>query len=338
MSFNTQLTRLLGIRTPVILPPMAFAAGALLASQVHMAGGFGFLSPTYSGTDAFEREFALARMLLGQPTGALPLGAGFLGWKLDADPAHAALLDVALAHGVRCVWLSFGADLTRWVERVRAHDSTTLVAIQVNSAAEALHAARTWKADIIVAQGIEAGGHGAASAPPLLNLLPQVLRALTVLPAPPPVLAAGGLTSGAHLAAVLALGASGGVFGTRFLATPAALYTPAQKAALLAAPAGAAVRSRAFDALRGTLGWPAGVDGRALAMPAAEAYDGGAPLEDARRVLEDGVRTGDPRAQIVWAGTGVGEVTELQPAKDIVRELHDDAAAHLRASYALLQE
>ncbi|KAI0039244.1 hypothetical protein FA95DRAFT_1479278, partial [Auriscalpium vulgare] len=202
----------------------------------------------------------------------LPLDAGFLGWLLDADPTHAALLDVALAHGVHCVWLSFGADLKRWFERVRAHDSTTLVVIQVNSAAEALHALRTWKADIILthAPDIEAGGHGAASAPPLLNLVPQVLHALAVLCAAPPVLGAGGLTRGAHLAAVLVLGAAGGVLGTRCLATPAALYTPAQKTAVLAAPAGAAVCSHAFHALRGTLGWPAGVDGRALAIPAAE--------------------------------------------------------------------
>lgn len=95
--------------------------------------------------------------------------------------------------------------------------------------------------------GIESGGHGSATAPPILSLVPEILRAF---PHGPPILAAGGIANGAHVAALLTLGASGVVMGTRFLLTPESLYSPAQKAALLAAHCTTTVPSTAFDHVR----------------------------------------------------------------------------------------
>ena len=104
---------------------------------------------------------AIARTTLNRPSGPLPIGAGFLGWKLEEaqSSSYLALLEMALENGVRAIWLSFGEDLGRWIEFVRRHDEQhgktpkTLIFVQVNSIDEALLAAQTWKVDVLVAQG-----------------------------------------------------------------------------------------------------------------------------------------------------------------------------------------
>ncbi|KAI0305941.1 2-nitropropane dioxygenase [Multifurca ochricompacta] len=345
-TIKTAITRLLGIKTPIVLAPMGGASGGALASEVSLAGGFGFLSPAYTGVDKFRDEFHIARSILNRPSGPLPIGAGFLGWKLEEERSpHVALLELALENGVQAIWLSFGEDLGRWIDLVRNHDQksgktpSTLIFVQVNTVEEALIAFKNWKVDVLVAQGIESGGHGSASAPPVFNLVPQILSALSALPssgAPPPVLAAGGLSSGAHLSAFLTLGAAGAVVGTRFLVAEECQYSDVQKRAIIAAKSSSAVRSYVFDKLRDTTGWPAGVNGRALAMPAVEAVESGADIAKVKEEVAEGAKRGDPSSSITWAGTGVGPLYRLQPAKDIVRELHDAAVAYLKASSALL--
>jgi len=139
---------------------MAGASGGALASEVSLAGGFGFLAPVYTGVEKFRDEFDIARSILNRPTGPLPIGAGFLGWKLEeVQSPHIALLELALENGVRAIWLSFGEHLGRWIGLVRNHDEKsgkspkTLIFLQVNSVEEALVADRTWKVDVLVAQG-----------------------------------------------------------------------------------------------------------------------------------------------------------------------------------------
>jgi len=150
------------------------------------------------------------------------------------------------------------------------------------------------------------------------------------------VLAAGGLSTGAHLAAFLTLGASGAVAGTRFLVAEESQYSDVQKRAIIAAKSGSAVRSYIFDQLRDTTGWPTGVDGRGLAIPAVAAVESGGDIARIKEEWVEGVKRGDTRSVIAWAGTGVGQVDGLQPAKDIVRDLHEAAVAHLKASSALV--
>jgi nitronate monooxygenase len=115
----------------------------------------------YTGVEKFRNEFDIVRSTLNRPSGPLPIGAGFLGWKLEEpDSAHVDLLKLALENGVQAIWFSFGEDLGRWIEFVRIHDQQsgktprTLIFVQVNSVDEALLAVQTWKADVLVAQGM----------------------------------------------------------------------------------------------------------------------------------------------------------------------------------------
>ena len=131
----------------------------------------------------------------------------------------------------------------------------------------------------------------------------------------PPVLAAGGLATGSQVAYFLALGAAGAVLGTRFLMTPESLYSDAQKKVLVAAKSDMTVRTMAFDLARGTLDWPAGVDGRAIYNDTVRDVDDGVDIEIVKEKFQAGVRDGNPDRMLVWSGMGVGLVSEIKDAE-----------------------
>lgn len=97
------------------------------------------------------------------------------------------------------------------------------------------------------------------------------------------LLGAGGLSNGSQVAAFLTLGAAGAALGTRFLLSHESSYTDAQRLALMSAGAGSTVRTQVFDRVRGTTGWPEGVDGRALRNKTVEDADAGVDMEDVKR-------------------------------------------------------
>ncbi|KAL5531641.1 hypothetical protein ACEPAG_4518 [Sanghuangporus baumii] len=333
---------------------MAGASGGELAARVSRAGGFGLLQAGYLDVVSFRKELDLARSILQEESAkskagsdrsreTLSIGVGFLGWILDKpDGKVAELLSIALEAHVAAVWFAFGNDLGKWVRIVRNSDERglqprkTKVFILVNSLDEARRAVYEWDADVLVAQGIEAGGHGHGGAPPLLDLVPEILNEFSSNLASqhktscPPVIAAGGLSTGSQIAAMLTLGASGVALGTRFLLTPESLYTDVQKTALLAAHGTSTVRSMAFDAIRGTLGWPEGVDGRALRNKFVELYERGEDVEKIRELDQKATMEGDPDGMLVWSGTGVGLINKIEPAADLVIRLHEETASRLK--------
>ena len=183
--------------------------------------------------------------------------------------------------------------------------------------------------DLIVAQGIEAGGHVRGTFG-LLALLEQVLEAVDV-----PVVAAGGIGSGRTLAAVLAAGADGARVGTRFLAVPEAESHSDYVDALIAAEAKDTIYTEAF-----AVGWPINAPHRVLrsSLDAAQAHEGdvlgtaadswnGEPY-DVRRFSTLAIHktaTGSIPAMSLWAGEGVGNLRQAQTAAEIVDELVDEA-------------
>ncbi|KAF8587916.1 2-nitropropane dioxygenase [Ramaria rubella] len=310
---------------------MAGASGGKLAAQVTLGGGFGFAAAGYTDSAAFAHELEVARTILGSSPGtSLAIGAGFLGWTLDQGGSQVDMLRIALEYQVQCIWLSFGDNLGKWVEYIHQYDKNrtvphkTLIWILVNSVAEAEQATKEWKVDILVVQGIEAGGHGHGQALPLITLLPLVKR---TLPNPPPLVAAGGLATGAQIAALLVLGASGGVPGTRFLATPESTYTSNQKKAVLAATS--SVRTKVFDEVRGTIGWPEGIDGRGLPNRTLEDKASGLSLDELKKRFSEAVKDDDTSRTVVWSGSSVGLINELIGAEDLTRQLDREIVASL---------
>jgi nitronate monooxygenase len=228
---ETALTRLLGIEHPILLAPMGAAAGGRLAAAVTNAGGLGLLGSGYANSATIRKELTEA--------GNARVGIGFILWALEKNPEA---LDVALEARPAAVMLSFGGP-TPFTGRIK--DAGCKIIFQVQTLAQAREAAAAG-ADIIIAQGRDAGGHSGVTRG-TMGLVPAVVDAV----APIPVVAAGGIADGRDLAAAFALVAAGVLMGTRFTASRESLWDQSMKAATLAAGSDQTEQTRVFDVVRG---------------------------------------------------------------------------------------
>src|SRR6185295_9477525 len=245
MPISTDLTALLGIRHPVLLAPMDTISGSRLTRAVSEAGGFGILGGGYGDRARLEAETAKLKDCAG------PFGIGFITWSLAKQPE---LLDIALDAKPRAIMLSFG-DPAPFAPKIKASGALLICQVQSEEMArQALDAG----ADVLIAQGTEAGGHGASRT--TLDIVPAIvdLAAGRV-----PVVAAGGLADGRGLAAMLMLGASGVLMGTRFYASIECDGAEEAKRRICAASNGNSVRGIIFDLSRNNV-WPAPFTGRCL--------------------------------------------------------------------------
>src|SRR4051812_15383921 len=292
-----------------------------LAAAVSNAGGLGILPLSWASPDEIASVVEATRQLTKHPFGAN------LGLEWDQRERLAAALEA----GVRVVSFFWG-DASGLIDET--HDAGALVFVIVGTAAEA-RAAVAAGADVIVAQGWEAGGHvwGTVAT---LALVPRVVDAV----APVLVVAAGGIADGRGLAAVLALGAAGAWVGTRFLAAREAAIHPDYRRRILAADESDTFYGTLFDR-----GWP-DAPHRTLRNSTVEAWEragrppsGSRPGEtDEPAARPDGspinrYASSTPTAAMAghveplphWAGQGVGLVTREESPAAIVSTLVSEA-------------
>jgi len=317
---ETALTRLLGIEHPILLAPMGSAAGGKLAAAVTNAGGLGLVGSGYADANAVRKELTEA--------GNTRVGVGFILWALEKNPQA---LDVALDARPAAVMLSFG-DPTPFTTRIR--DAGCKIICQVQTLAQAKQAAAAG-ADIIIAQGRDAGGHSGTTRG-TMGLVPAVVDAV----APIPVVAAGGIADGRGLAAALALGAAGVSMGTRFTATRESLWDQAMKAATLAASGDQTEQTRVFDVVRGAP-WPAIYPGRALRNAFSASWNGReSELAADQKEQEKSYLAADPNdfsTRVVWAGEGVDLIGDIPTASEVIERVIAEAAAVLKQRAALVR-
>ncbi len=308
MAFRNRVTRLLGIEHPILLAPMDLVSGGRLAAAVSHAGGLGLLGGGYGDEDWLERQWALA--------GNARIGCGFITWSLAKRPR---LLDRALDRRPAAVMLSFG-DPRPFAPAIKEAGAKLICQVHtVEQAREAVEAG----ADIVVAQGTEAGGHGQSR--PLLELLPEVVDACPGTP----VVAAGGIADGRGLAAALILGAEGALMGTRFYASQEADGHPEAKRRIVEAGGGDTVRSIVFDISRRNL-WPAPYTGRVLRNSHAERWVGREAeltrnAEAVAREYAEARERGDFDVAAVIAGEACGLIHDIPPAAEIVERVVSEA-------------
>jgi nitronate monooxygenase len=189
--------------------------------------------------------------------------------------------------------------------------------IQVTDREEA-ETAMAVGADVIVAQGAEAGGHGGGRA--TLPFVPIVAD----LVEPVPVLAAGGIADGRGVAAALALGAAGALVGTRFEATGEALVEPEVTKAIIEGRGEDTERSRILDIAR-SAPWPERYPARTLRNAFLDRWRGREVEleadEHAKAAFVAAVERGDLDAVPVWASESIDLITEVIPADELVRLL-----------------
>jgi nitronate monooxygenase len=320
MAIRTALTEALGLEYPIVLAPMASVSGGRLAAAVSNAGGLGLVGGGYGDHAWLSDELSVAKAET-----ARPWGVGLITWATTPETVQ-----LALSYEPHTFMLSFG-DPRPYVPAIKEAGCRLVCQVQDLEGARAAKAAG---ADVIVAQGTEAGGHGAART--TLPLIPAVVDAV----APTPVIAAGGITDGRGLAAALMLGAHGVLMGTRFYAATESLGHQRAKERIVAAKGEDTRRTRVFDVVRGHE-WPEGYTGRALRNPFVERWDGReddltAALDTEGRAFQEAIREGDFDTAMVWAGEAVDLIAAVADAGELVRSIGTEAESSLRSANRFL--
>ncbi|MGH7778642.1 MAG: NAD(P)H-dependent flavin oxidoreductase [Candidatus Binataceae bacterium] len=325
---HTRICDLFKIELPIVSAGMGGVAHAKLAAAVSDAGGLGTIALAGFTHETMASEIALARSLTRKPI-AVNLLIPFL------RPGSFELLARERVEAVTLFW----GDPAEQIPA--AKKSGLLVIWQCGSADEAARA-KAAGADAVIAQGFEAGGH-VRGIVTTLALVPEVRDAIGDLP----MLAAGGLADGRGLAAVLALGADGAVFGTRFIASNECAAHPDYKRRLLTAHADETIHTKLYD-----IGW-SDASHRTLRTPLVERWERAGRPESGKRPGE-GVSgatlkrpglelplanysvsppseemDGDLGGLAWYAGQSVTQVREILPASEIVRRIADQARAVL---------
>ncbi len=308
----TRLTDRFGLMVPILSAPMALAAGGRLAAAVTRAGGLGLIGGAYGDTSWIGTEFAAA--------GNASVGAGFITWALAERPEA---LGAVLAHQPRALMLSFGDPMPFAAEIAEA--GVPLIC-QVQTLKDARRAVAAG-AEVIVAQGAEAGGHGEARA--TMTLVPEVADMLAKDAPEVLCLAAGGIADGRGLAAALMLGADGVLIGSRFWASDEALVHPAMHRAAIEATGDDTIRSTVMDIAR-RLDWPERYTARVLQNAFTARWHGDIPglLE---RADEEAARwrsawqAGDTDVANTFVGEATGLIDTIEPAGEIVTRIAREA-------------
>ncbi|WP_407170043.1 NAD(P)H-dependent flavin oxidoreductase [Bradyrhizobium sp. ORS 111] len=316
MPISTELTARLGIQHPVLLAPMDTIAGSRLVRAVSEAGGFGILGGGYGDRDRLAAETAKLKGF------ARPFGIGFITWSLAKRPE---LLDLALEARPHAVMLSFG-DPAPFAPSIKAAGALLICQVQSEDMARQ---ALDCGADILIAQGTEAGGHGASRT--TIDIVPAVvdLAAGRV-----PVVAAGGIADGRGLAAMLMLGASGVLMGTRFYASVEADGADEAKRRICAARSGETVRGVVFDWSR-KLMWPSPFTARSLSNDHLRRWTG-REIELMQRADQIAAEYAEAKAAgnfdvaAVFAGESAGLIHDIPPAAEIVGRIIAEAAQSLQ--------
>jgi enoyl-[acyl-carrier protein] reductase II len=308
---SARVTQLCGVEYPIFQAGMGGQAGPELAAAVSEAGGLGHLGGIRLEAAQLRAWIRETRDRTAKPFGVnlVPTGGGPDGFR--------AQVDVVLEERPKVLSLFWG-DFAGIIPAAKAAGIVTMV--QVGSVAEARKAIADG-ADVIVAQGVEAGGHVRGTIG-LFSLLAATLSVAGTRP----VLAAGGIADAGGLRAVLEMGAAGAWIGTRFVASIESLAHDVYKERLLAAGADDPKYSRLYS-----YGWRFATPHRAIPGPG-----GPSPL----RLVAGGPRKCDreryARSIRVYAGQGVGLIRDILPAAEVVRRLmpHDASGKSTRCKAA----
>lgn len=314
---HTRICELLEIEHPILNAPMAGAASGELAAAVSEAGGFGLIGTGASTSPDWLRD----QIRLVRDRTSRPFGVGFI----SSTSGLKELIQVALEERVNAVSHSF-ADPTPYVAVAHAAGVKVLAQVQKVSHAQKVALAGV---DAVAAQGTEAGGHtGYQSTLPMVRAVMEVVGDI-------PVIAAGGIADGRGLAAMLLLGAEGAWIGTRFVASHEASRQDWEKERLVQSGTDDTILVKIYDLIRGSE-FPADIGHRILRNRFVEEWHGRedealARADELRTEIVAGTRANDAGIAYVNAGSGVGLITSIEPAGEILRRIVEEAEEILRS-------
>lgn len=196
-----KITKLFGIKYPIIQGGMIWNSGYKLASAVSNAGGLGLIGAGSMYPDVLREHIQKCKKATDKPFGVnVPM----------LYPNIEEIIQIIIDEGVKIVFTSAGNPKT-WTSHLKSHGIT--VAHVVSSSKFALKAQEAG-VDAVVAEGFEAGGHNGREETTTLTLIPMVKEQISI-----PLIAAGGIASGRGMLAAMVLGADGVQMGSRFAAS-----------------------------------------------------------------------------------------------------------------------
>ncbi len=316
VTLSNRCTRSLNLRHPIVSAPMAFAGGGALAAAVSRAGGLGLIGGGYGDPAWIEEQFAAA--------GNARIGIGFITWSLRKSPS---LLADALKHRPAAVMLSFG-DPRPFAGEIRSAGAKLICQCQNM---EHVEDALDVEADVVIAQGAEAGGHGALRG--TLSFVPEAANFLARHAPDTLLLAAGGIADGRGLAAALMLGADGVLVGTRLWAAQEALVKERHHQAIVETNGDGTLRTRVADIAR-QIPWPRGFTARIRRNAFTDRWHGREEQLEQNLAVEgpryrQAFAEGDPDNTGVWFGEAAGLIEAIEPAALIVERMAAEAAQQL---------
>jgi nitronate monooxygenase len=328
----TRLNKALGIDYPIISAPMVRMSGGRLAAAVSSAGGLGTFGCVNAaktiGPDYLTEQVSFIRAHTDKP-----FGAGFITQHIAAAPKN---FEVVLEQKVPVMLFSFD-DPRPWLSRAKDSGAVTICQVQT---LEGARRAVSGGADVLAAQGNESGGHTG-----VMSLLPFLVGLVDEFP-DVPIIAAGGISEGRSLAAVLAAGAEGAWMGTAFVATQEDDEVPgAHKELIIDSDGEDTLYTQVFDivqtAATGGAPWPEGIAGRAYNNRFAREWHGRESelrnhLEEVIPVLNEARQRGDFDVAPAWFGKSAAFINSIKAAGEVVRTICEEAEQHLRQRHAEL--
>jgi nitronate monooxygenase len=324
-ALNTRFAQRFQLSTPIALAPMALATGGALAAACAQAGALGLVGGGYGDLAWTQREYSLATELLRCDAAShAHLGCGFITWKLDEN---AEALDWVLTQKPCAIMLSFG-DPRPYAARIQAAGAQLICQVQrMDQVPQAIEAG----AAVIVAQGGEAGGHGANALEgrSTFTLVPEIADYLAAHSPKTLLLAAGGIADGRGLAAALMLGADGVLIGSRLWATTESLAATGAKTQATQTNGDGTARSEVFDILR-RKNWPAPYDFRAIRNDLHRLLESDmaalkAAPDAARASYDEGMKAGDFSRAHATVGEVVGLITDVPNAGELIARVSKQA-------------
>jgi len=304
MNRRADITALFGIRYPVVQAGMVWTSGWRLASAVSNAGGLGLIGAGSMHPDTFLTHIRKCKAATNKPFGVnVPL----------LYPQIDGIMAIILKEKVQIVFTSAG-NPTSWTPTLKAAGVTV---VHVVSSVKFALKAEAAGVDAVVAEGFEAGGHNGREETTTFALIPMVRKATAL-----PLIAAGGIATGAGMLAAMALGADGVQVGSRFVASEEAACHPRFKQAVLDAQEGSTLLT--LKELT-----PVRLLKNPFYAQLQQAYAAGASPETLQQLLgkgraKKGMFEGDLEEGELEIGQIAGLIDTLKPAGDIVRELVDD--------------
>ena len=301
---ETRVTKLFGIRYPIIQAGMIWASGWRLASAVANSGGLGLLGAGSMYPHILEEHIQKCKKATDKPFG---VNVPMLYPDIDQ------LLDIIVKEGVKIVFTSAGNPKT-WTSFLKEHGITV---VHVVSSVKFALKAQDAGVDAVVAEGFEAGGHNGRDETTTMVLIPAVKEKVHI-----PLIAAGGIATGKQMLAAMVLGADGVQVGSRFVATPEASSHTAFKEEVVKAKEGDTHLTLKELA-------PVRLLKNKFYHDVQDAYAKGASPEDLKQLLgraraKKGMFEGDLEEGELEIGQVAALIHEVQPATKVVRQLVEE--------------